>query len=53
MASGIKGSCNRPKMNKNLKSSQRKKFRNESDEAFAKYREKLAKRAARKMKKRR
>ena len=53
MASGIKRSANRPKVSKHLKSQQKKKFRNEDPESMAKYKEKLAKRAARKMKKRR
>ncbi len=53
MASGIKGSCNRPKQSKRLASATHKKFRNESPVALAKYREKMAKRAARKLKKRR
>lgn len=53
MASGIKGSCNRPKVSKRLKASTKKKFRDASEESLQKYKEKLAKRAARKMKKRR
>ncbi len=52
MASGIKSAANRPKSAKHLKTSQRKKFRNESEEAKAQYRKKLSDRAARKSKKR-
>jgi hypothetical protein len=52
MASGIHASANRPKTAKNLRSSSEKKFRNDDDEARAKYRTKMASRAARKMKKR-
>lgn len=52
MASGIKSGCNRPKAGKNIKRSSEKKFRNNDDEAQAKYNQKMAARAARKMKKR-
>lgn len=52
MASGIKSSCNRPKTAKHLRTTTKKKFRNESPEAYASYKEKINKRAARKMKKR-
>lgn len=52
MASGIKGSANRPKLGKNLRSTQKKRFRNENTESLKKYREKLMKRADRKVKKR-
>lgn len=51
MASGIKGSCNRPKIAKNLRSKTTKKFRNDNDEARAKYKGKMAARAARRLKK--
>lgn len=51
MASGIKGACNRPKTAKNLRSSTKKKFRNDNEEARGKYRAKMAARAARKLKK--
>ena len=53
MASGIKSACNRPKSAKNLRSTGSKKFRNDNDEARAKYKTKLAARAARKLKKNR
>lgn len=53
MASGIKGACNRPKAGKNIRRGSSKKFRNNSDEAKAKYAQKLAARAARKLKKNR
>lgn len=51
MASGIKGTCNRPKLPKNLRSKSEKKFRNDNDEARAKYKAKMAARAARRLKK--
>jgi hypothetical protein len=51
MASGIKGSCNRPKTAKNLRKATTKKFRNDNDEARGKYAQKMAGRAARKLKK--
>ena len=53
MASGIKGSANRPKTAKNLRRASSKKFRNNSDEAKIKYAQKIASRAARKLKKNR
>lgn len=53
MSSGIKGACNRPKTAKHLRSSTKKKFRNESPENQAKYAAKMAARATRKLKKRR
>jgi hypothetical protein len=53
MASGIKGACNRPKAGKNIKRASQKKFRNNSDEAKAKYAQKMASRASRKLKKNR
>lgn len=52
MASGIKGSCNRPKQPKHLRRGTEKKFRSDNEEARAKYRAKMAMRAARKMKRR-
>lgn len=51
MASGIKGSCNRPKLPRNLRKATTKKFRNDNDEARGKYAQKMAARAARKLKK--
>lgn len=51
MASGIKGACNRPKAAKNLRSKSEKKFRNDNPEARGKYAQKMAARAARKLKK--
>ena len=51
MASGIKSSCNRPKLPKHLRSSNKKRFRNDNPEARAKYAAKLAMRASRKLKK--
>lgn len=51
MASGIKGSCNRPKLPKNLRSKSDKKFRNDNPEARGRYATKMAARAARKLKK--
>lgn len=50
--SGIRKSCNRPKIAKHLRSATVKRFRNEDPEKQAKYKEKLAARAARKRKKR-
>lgn len=52
MASGIKSSCNRPKTAKHLRSTRKKKFRNENPDAIKAYNEKINKRAARKLKKR-
>ena len=51
MASGIKSSCNRPKLAKNLRTKTSKKFRNDNAEARGKYAAKMAARAARKLKK--
>lgn len=53
MASGIRSSCNRPKLPKHLRSATRKRFRNDNPEALAKYNSKMAARASRKLKKRR
>jgi hypothetical protein len=53
MASGIKGACNRPKLAKNLRSSTKKKFRNDTPENRAKYQAKINARSARKLKKNR
>ena len=52
MSSGIKSGCNRPKAGKNIKRASEKKFRSNSEEAKAKYNQKMAARASRKMKKR-
>lgn len=51
MASGIKSSCNRPKVAKNLRSKSEKKFRNDNADARGKYAAKMAARAARRLKK--
>lgn len=51
MASGIKGSCNRPKLAKNLRTKTSKKFRNDNPDARGKYAAKMAARAARRLKK--
>lgn len=51
MASGIKSSCNRPKVARNLRTKSEKKFRNDNAEARGKYATKMAARAARKLKK--
>ncbi len=51
MASGIKRSANRPKVAKNLRTKSEKKFRNDNDEARAKYKTKMSARAARRLKK--
>lgn len=52
MASGIKGSCNRPKSSKHLRgTSQKKRHKNDSSEAQAKYHAKIAARRAKKKKK--
>jgi hypothetical protein len=51
MASGIKSSCNRPKVARNLRTKSEKKFRNDNAEARGKYSAKMAARAARKLKK--
>ena len=51
MASGIKSSCNRPKVAKNLRTKSEKKFRNDNAEARGKYATKMAARSARKLKK--
>ncbi len=48
MASGIKRSANRPKTAKHLRSSTKKKFRNDNPEARAKYATKMAGRIKRK-----
>lgn len=53
MASGIKSAANRPKSAKHLRRGSSKKFRNDNDEARAKYAQKMAARAARKLKKNR
>lgn len=49
---GIKGSCNRPKMPKNVRSATNKVFRNDSLEARAKYAAKIESRIKRRTKKR-
>ncbi len=49
--SGIKSSCNRPKTAKHLRSTRKKKFRNENPDALKAYNEKLNRRAERKRKK--
>ena len=51
MASGIKSSCNRPKVARNLRTKSEKKFRNDNPEARGKYATKMAARAARRLKK--
>jgi hypothetical protein len=51
MASGIHSSCNRPKLPKHLRSSTKKRFKNDNPEARAKYASKMAARASRKLKK--
>lgn len=51
MASGIKRSANRPKIARNLRTKNEKKFRNDNPEARGKYAQKIAARAARKLKK--
>jgi hypothetical protein len=51
MSSGIKRSANRPKTAKHLRSQRKKKFKNENPDAMAAYREKMAKRTARRLKK--
>lgn len=53
MSSGIKRAANRPKSAKHLRHGTEKKFRNDSEEARAKYRTKITSRVARKMKKNR
>lgn len=53
MASGIKKGCNRPKLAKNLRSQKTKNFKANDPEAQKRYTEKLARRAARKLKKKR
>lgn len=51
MASGIKGSANRPKSGKNLKSRSNKKRHKVNTEAQAKYHTAIASRRSKKMKK--
>ena len=53
MSSGIKGACNRPKTAKNLRRASTKKFRSNDEETRTKYAQKMAARAARKLKKNR
>lgn len=50
---GPKQGGQRAKMSKHLRAGSQKKFRNDNDEARAKYKSKMAARAARKMKKKR
>jgi hypothetical protein len=49
--SGIKSSCNRPKVAKHLRSATNKKFKNDDPEAKKRYAAKMAARATRKLKK--
>lgn len=51
MASGIKGSCNRPKSGKNMKSSGKTKRHKTNSEAQAKYHAAIAARRSKKLKK--
>lgn len=54
MASGIKGSCNRPKSAKHLRGGAKKKrHKNENSEAQAKYHTAIAARQSKKLKKNR
>ena len=51
MASGIKGSCNRPKAGKHLRGNSKKKRHKANTEAQAKYHAAIAARRSKKMKK--
>lgn len=51
MASGIHGSCNRPKTNKNLRGNSKQKRHKSNTEAQAKYHAAIAARRAKKNKK--
>lgn len=51
MASGIKGSCNRPKVAKNLRGNSKQKRHKNDNEKQAAYKAKIAARRAKKMKK--
>lgn len=53
MASGIHGSCNRPKAAKNLRGSAKKKRHKNDSEKQAAYKSKIAARRAKKLKKNR
>ncbi len=53
MASGIKGSCNRPKAGKNLRSNSKKKRMKNDSEKQAAYKAKIAARRANKKNKKR
>ena len=50
MASGIKGSCNRPKIAKHLRTATTKNFKNEDEGKRAAYKAKIAARQLRKAK---
>jgi hypothetical protein len=51
MASGIKGACNRPKTNKNLRGGNKQKRHKVNNEAQAAYHAKIAARRSKRMKK--